>query len=100
MVKKIIWSEHAHKSRKEILQYWIDKNKSPTYSVKLNLLFKEAVQLLSEFPRIGKLTTIEGVRAKIVRDYYIFYQEKSDRIFILSIWDTRQDPQSTDKKLK
>jgi toxin YoeB len=100
MVKQIVWSEQAHQDRKRILHYWIDKNKSNTYSIKLNRLFKEATQLLSEFPRIGKPTSVDGVRAKIVRDYYIFYQETSTRIFILSIWDTRQHPASADEKLK
>lgn len=100
MAKRITWSEQAHKDRKEILQFWQDHNKSKTYSIKLNRLFKEAVQIISEFPKIGKLTNFKDVRAKIVRDYYIFYQEINNQVFILTIWDTRQDPQFQEKKVK
>lgn len=29
---------------------------------------------------------------RIVRDYYIVYRIKPDMIYILSVWDTRQNP--------
>jgi plasmid stabilization system protein ParE len=71
MAKRIIWSNRAQQDRKEILAYWIDRNKSKTYSLKLNQLFIQAVNLLSEHPLIGEKTEIENIRIKIVRDYYI-----------------------------
>lgn len=50
--KEVIWSPLA--KRKEILEFWIEHNKSNTYSIKLNNLFKEAKQLIAEHPNIGK----------------------------------------------
>jgi len=50
MAKQIIWSLTAQLDRKEILLYWINRNKSRTYSKKLNKLFIEAIQLIAEFP--------------------------------------------------
>ncbi len=35
MAKQIIWTNTAKKSRREILQYWIDHNRSDIYSKKL-----------------------------------------------------------------
>lgn len=93
MVKEVIWSAQALKDRKSILQFWIANNHSNTYSIKLDKLFRDAVLLISEFPRMGKPTDVKGIRAKRVREYYIFYQEKPGYIAILSIWDTRQDSQ-------
>ena len=53
MAKKEIWSRKAQSQRKEILAYWIKRNKSKEYSLKLNLLFKEAIKIISIFPEIG-----------------------------------------------
>jgi plasmid stabilization system protein ParE len=92
MAKEIIWSEQANSDRKNILRYWILRNQSKKYSVKLDQLFREAVLLISVYPFIGKETDIKNVRAKKVRDYFIFYQETVTQIHILSVWDTRQNP--------
>lgn len=94
MAKRVIWSPLAQQKRKEILKFWIQHNKSISYSIKLNTLFKEAAQLISHHPEIGKPTEIEHVRCKIVRDYLIFYEIVENRIHILTIWDNRQDPDS------
>ena len=92
MAKEVIWSPLAKRKRREILEYWIEHNKSKTYSLKLNELFKQAEQLISERPNIGKPTSDKHVRFKIVRDYLIFYEQVDEKIYILTIWDSRQDP--------
>jgi len=93
MVKQVIWSIKAQNDRKEILQYWINRNKSTEYSKKLFNLFQEAVKLLVKHPTIGSPTEFGSVRSKIVRDYQIFYRDSADAIHILAIWDSRQDPE-------
>ena len=100
MAKEIIWSEQAINDRKNILSYWILRNHSNLYSLKLDALFRDSVILLSEYPFIGKATNIQNIRAKKVRDYFIFYEEKENEIHILSIWDTRQNPAIIRKKLR
>ena len=49
MAKEIIWSETAQKDRKEILLYWKNRNKSSTYSKKLNILFDDAAEIIASF---------------------------------------------------
>lgn len=93
MAKQITWVYRAHQDRLEILSYWRIHNQSYAYSKKLNLLFKKAISLIAEHPHIGRRTTIEGIRVKLVRDYLIFYEETDDQIFILSIWDSRRSPE-------
>lgn len=93
MAKRITWTYRAQQDRLEILRYWRIHNHSNTYSKKLNLLFKKAILLIAVHPHIGRRTTIEGIRAKLVRDYLIFYEETYDQIFILSIWDNRRNPE-------
>lgn len=93
MAKKIIWTLTAHEDRREILLYWTVRNKSKTYSEKVNKLFIEAIGLIAEFPQIGKNTNDSKARLKVVRDYFIVYEEQEDAVVILRIWDYRQNPE-------
>ena len=92
MVKQVVWSVQAQNDRKQILEYWRLRNKSNTYSKKLNKLFKDSIKLIQEFPQIGRPTDDSNTRIKIVRDYLIFYEETVSNINILTIWDSRQNP--------
>jgi plasmid stabilization system protein ParE len=100
MVKQIIWSRLAHNDRLNILHYWIKRNKSVSYSKKLNQLFENTAELISKHPQIGKQTEIQNIRVKIVKDYLFTYRETEQFIEILTIWDNRQDPQEFDKIIK
>lgn len=90
--RKINWTEKANLERKEILQYWINRNKSKRYSIKLNKLFVEAVKKTAENPMIGRKTDFdEKIRVKIVRDYLLFYKFDDKQLKVLSIWDGNRD---------
>jgi hypothetical protein len=93
MAKRIVWSLQASEQKKDILSYWYQRNKSLEYPRKLNNLLISAINLIAEYSYPRVLTDIDGVHVKIVRDYKIFYQEDSFCIYIISIWDTRQDPE-------
>lgn len=69
--RKVIWTYKANLERKNILEYWIIRNQSKTFSIKLNKLILYNIKLLSEQPAIGRKTDIDNVRVKIVRDYLI-----------------------------
>jgi plasmid stabilization system protein ParE len=90
--RKIIWTAKANFERKEILEYWIERNKSKAFSIKLNRLIIEDLKLLSSNPKIGKKTEIENVRVKIIRDYLILYEVFENEILVLTIWDSRRNP--------
>ena len=100
MAKQVIWSLRAQNDKKEILDYWRQKNKSNSYSKKLNELFKESIKIILDFPQIGKVTDDTKARIKIVKDYLIIYEETETQIFILTIWDSRQDPDNLKKILR
>ena len=100
MAKRIIWSKRAQNDRKEILNYWTNRNKSKVYSRKLARLFKEAVKLIANYPEIGKPTDQEYIRIKIVRDYFLIYEIDREQIFILTIWDSRQNSEKLEKRLE
>ncbi|MFT6214412.1 MAG: toxin YoeB [Roseivirga sp.] len=93
MVKQVVWSPRAQSERKSVLKYWLNRNKSKTYSLKLNLLIKEGISLILSNQEIGRKTDVPNVRIKIVRDYLIFYEVQNETIYILSFWDSRQNPE-------
>ena len=92
MVKEIVWSKRALAERFQILEYWINRNKSSRFSEKLDNIFLQKIELLTLHPFIGKRTTSENIRIKIVRDYLIFYEILETQIHILSVKDGRQNP--------
>ena len=90
--RKINWTEKANFERKEILQYWISRNKSKRYSIKLNKLFVEILKKTAENPAIGRKTDFdENIRVKIVRDYLLFYKFDDKQLKVLSVWDGNCD---------
>ena len=76
------------------------KNQSKEYSKKLDSLFKDAVRLIAHYPEIGKQTDRRGVRIKVVRNYLLIYELNNEQLIILTIWDSRQNPQKLLKELK
>jgi plasmid stabilization system protein ParE len=96
---RIIWTDGARKELKEILHYWKQRNKSDNYSKKLRAAIQAATTVIALQPQAGSRTTIGEARKKIVKDYIIFYQEIDKGILILSIWDTRQDPDNLKSRL-
>ena len=92
MARRVVWTKNAIAERKEILEYWNEHNKSKTYSRKLNQLFKSAINLLQEHHHLGRPTDIKDVRVKIVRNYLLFYEVNDNELIILTIWDSRNDP--------
>jgi len=54
MAKQITWTKRAQNDRKEILQYWRQRNQSNTFSQKLNESIKKAVKFIASHPNIGR----------------------------------------------
>ncbi|MDV3865811.1 addiction module toxin RelE [Elizabethkingia anophelis] len=72
--RKIIWMQKANIERRDILEYWIDRNKSKKFSIKLNKLIVGTIKQIAENPGIGRKTNLENIRVKIIRDYLLFYE--------------------------
>lgn len=90
--RKIIWSGKANRKLFEILEFYAQRNKSKTYSIKLYQRFKNELSILIKQPEIGIKTEIESVRGLIVDDYILFYEFDSEKLIVLTLWDCRQNP--------
>lgn len=56
MAYQIVWTEKANIERQHILEFWMEKNKSKIYSLKLDKLFIATIREISKKPTIGRKT--------------------------------------------
>lgn len=95
VARRIVWSSSAKLQLKAIFEYFNFRNKSKSYSIKLNTLIQTELKTLLQQPNIGKKTDSINVRGLLIENYYVFYEINETHIIILSVWDTRQDPENS-----
>lgn len=68
----------------------------PDGKVKAYNNFEHSLILLSEFPEIGKLEEGDNVREYQIKHtvFSLVYELRDDLIIILSVWDTRKNPEN------
>lgn len=59
---KLFWTSTAIKQRNYTFGYWNKRNKSISYSIKLNQKIKERTELLITNPKLGKKTEFNTTR--------------------------------------
>ena len=100
MAKKIVWSEHALQDRLQILDYWFQQIGNKRYSLYLDNCFRETVQLIGQFPQIGRAYKKTNWRFMVRENYLIFYETLPNSVSILSIFDARRNPDLIKENLK
>jgi len=90
--RKIVWSNRAKIRLFAILDFYIVRNNSKIYSIKLQKLISKEVNLLLKQPDLGLKTTEDTTRGLIIENYIVYYEITDDRIIIHTIWDSRQNP--------
>ncbi|MBX9853341.1 MAG: type II toxin-antitoxin system RelE/ParE family toxin [Cytophagaceae bacterium] len=90
--KEVIWSIRAKEEFYNILDFYIKRNGSPTYSLKLLSESEEITELLKTNHYLGRLTENRITRVIVKYEFLIFYEISKDYIEIVSFWDNRQDP--------
>jgi plasmid stabilization system protein ParE len=90
--RKIVWSNRAKIRLYAILDFYIVRNKSKVYSIKLQKLISKEVNLLLKQPDLGLKTSEQTTRGLIIQDYIVYYEITDDKIIIHTIWDCRQNP--------
>ncbi|NOZ47940.1 MAG: type II toxin-antitoxin system RelE/ParE family toxin [Chlorobi bacterium] len=98
MARRITWTKEAKRVYKEILKFYIERNGSKTYSIKLDKEITELISLLKQYPNIGKKTDYDDLQAIVKGDYKIYYKATGKEINIRLVWDCRQN--SEDFKLE
>lgn len=94
---KIEWATDAKSDLYNILVFYVQRNKSTSYSNKLNTKINKSINLISSNPLLGTKTDYDSVRALITGEYQIIYEVFDQLLLIIMIWDCRRDP--NDKRL-
>jgi plasmid stabilization system protein ParE len=92
MAQKIIWSHTASNELLSILQFYFERNGNTKYSEKLLSEIDSIVSLLIDHPLLGKTTDKEPYRIVIRGNYEIIYRIDHDTVYIVSLWDSRKNP--------
>jgi hypothetical protein len=98
--KEVIWTETAALQRRYILEYWIQRNQSKTYSLKLLRLSNEKANLIATNPLNYKAAEFPNTHVASMGHFSLFYKISDDAIIITAFWDNRQDPKELLKILK
>ena len=64
MAKQIIWAKEALADRIQILDFWYQRLGTKDYSYQLDDMFKGIVQLIADFPSLGR--KLEDIRFNIM----------------------------------
>ncbi len=94
MAKRITWSAQARQELLAILDFWYQHNGNKNYSRKLNSKFRETIRHIQENNYLGKATTDKDVRVSVCGNYLLFYQIRTNAVHILSIFDSRRNPEN------
>lgn len=89
----IEWSVDARVDLLDILQFYIDRNGSSTYSRKINLNINKIVNKLKSNPFLGIRTDYESVRILHAGGFQIVYEILDQIVLIILIWDCRRNPE-------
>ena len=89
----IHWMPEAENEYYDNLNFWINHNKSNTYSLKIISEVEKMENILSENHFIGKRTNYQLLVLKIVilRSFYIYYTVSDNTVSILAFKATKED---------
>jgi plasmid stabilization system protein ParE len=89
---KIEWSTEARLDLIDVLEFYIQRNGSSSYSKKLYAQINNGLKLVAKNPSIGVQTDFPDTRTLITGDYQIIYVITEKTILVVMLWDCRRNP--------
>ncbi|RYX80024.1 type II toxin-antitoxin system RelE/ParE family toxin [bacterium] len=100
MNKSIIWSPKSKRDLRAIKSFYDNRNQSSTYSNELLKRLRETAILFCKYPEIAITTDYNQIKGFIILDYILFYTIFDSHILIITIWDSRRNPDALAQMLK
>lgn len=100
MALDVIWSTSSEKEFINTLKFWIEKNQSNNYSLKLFAEVIKLSEILSEYPNLGLKSTYKTNRIIITSNFKLIYEATKTQIKIKRFFDARRNPKSILKFVK
>ena len=99
MALEISWSEEADANLAEIITY-LQKNWTDRELKRFSKTLEEKINLISEYPLLYKQSErLHGTRECVITKHNtLFYIVDKTTIYIVSIWDNRQNPEKLSRK--
>lgn len=91
--RTVVWTRTADIQFVGVLEYWVNRNRSTSYSKKLIRLVAEKTAQIAKTPEIFELTEFKETRVAPLENFSVFYQVTDNQIIITAFWDNRQDPE-------
>lgn len=98
--RNVVWTRTADLQFVGILEYWVKRNKSNSYSKKIVKLVSERTKQIAKNPVIYKSTDFKDVRIASLGNFSIYYKITDEQIIVSAFWDNRQDPKKLLKILE
>ena len=100
--RRVVWTATVAKQRRKILKYWLKRNKSNTYPLKLLQLSDEKTKIIAQNPELFHLSDYPETRVAPMGHFSIYYNYKTTdtEIIITAFWDNRQSPKKLIRILK
>ena len=89
--RAVVWTRTADIQFVGILQFWVEKNKSNSYSKKLMSLVSDRTEQIAKKPFLYKSADFKDIRVASLGHFSIYYKVFDDRIIVTAFWDNRQD---------
>ncbi len=90
--RQVVWTNTASKQRREILEYWINRNDSTVFAEKIIRITAGRIRTILKNPEAFKETSFPDTRVCAMGHFSIFYKTTNTQLIITSFWDNRQDP--------
>ena len=98
--RTVRWTRIADIHLVGILEYWVKRNKSNTYSKKLIKIVANRTKKIAEIPIIYKKGDFKDTWVSPLGNFNIYYKVTGEEILITAFWDNRQDPKKLLRILK
>ncbi len=98
--RTVVWTRTADIQYAGILQFWVDKNKSNTYSKKLIKRVSARTEQIAKNPFLYKSADFKNTRVASLGHFSIYYQVLENKIIVTAFWDNRQDSKKLMEILK
>lgn len=90
--RTVVWTKTADIQFVGVLEYWVKRNRSNTYSKKLIRLVDKRTKQIAQSPFIYKSTNFKDIRVASMGHFSIFYKVYDEQVIVTAFWDNRQDP--------
>lgn len=93
-MRKIEWTNRAKTEFDNTFNFWINHNKSDSYSEKLLDETLRKINIIAENPFVGEVVSRNSRRVLVLENFSIVYRTTNNTIKINAFFDNRRNPNS------